>query len=50
MRAGAPHADEIDDAFGRLALEGHDREPDDVGLVFGYEPLDRLWDPVLNEQ
>jgi hypothetical protein len=48
-RTGAPHADEIDDAFGRLALEGHDREPDDVGLVLGYEPLDRLWDSVLNE-
>jgi len=49
-RAGAPHADEIDDPFGRLALKGHDREPDDVGLVFGHEPLDGLPDPVLNEQ
>ena len=47
---GASRADEIDDAFGRLALEGHDREPDDVGLVFGHEPLDGLPDPVLNEQ
>jgi hypothetical protein len=50
MRVGAPSADEIDDAFGCLALEGHDREPDDVGIVFGHEPLDGLPDPALNEQ
>jgi alkylhydroperoxidase family enzyme len=31
-------------------MPGHDREPDDVGLVFGNEPLDGLSDPVLNEQ
>jgi hypothetical protein len=48
--AGAPRADQIDDPFGRLALEGHYREPDDVGFVFGHEPLDSLSDPVLNEQ
>jgi hypothetical protein len=47
-RAGALLADEIDDPPGRLALEGHDRESDDVGLVFGHEPLDGLSDPVLN--
>src|SRR5205807_130001 len=40
---------EIDDGFGRLALEGHDREPDDIGLLLGHEPLDRFSDPVLNE-
>ncbi len=50
MRAGAPRADEINDPFGCLALEGHDREPDDFGLVFSHEPLDGLSDPVLNEQ
>src|SRR5204862_4811053 len=48
-RAGATRADEIDDAFGCLALEAHDREPDDIGLVLGQEPLDRFSDPVLNE-
>src|SRR5262244_3224460 len=46
-RAGVPRANEINNPFGRLALEGHDREPDDVRLVFGDEPLNGLSDPVL---
>ena len=39
-RRAAARADEIDDPFGRPALEGHETEPDDIGLVFGREPLD----------
>jgi len=47
--AGAPCADKIDDAFGRLRWKVI-TEPDDIGLVFGHEPLNGLSIRFLDEQ